>query len=383
MTAFRVSTYMQGVGLPQQLMARFELAGWLTGRGETTLAKLVCNAATPEGLAPHLAKVDTIIKDAQPQDIFRSARFFASGDMPTDTVPSAGPDISKLREQLAGIGEHMQARILKGKKLEGRKLIKRIEKALVKSQDGEDGRAILEGLILEGHGYLLGVGGSELDLDMPRHLIAAPAETNDPWIYTARLFIDAIRSGHVEHRGTLNPEHQWLADTFINGALDVWDLRLTKNQVPEFLETTGRYWARAQGMLRSTAVEKYTQHLGSGFGRYILPRLRLALVSGLARSKVMTSIHLIDPQVFIFGRGWLAGHADAMRTMGDVGMLLAANCSSIVYRALVKRDAGYMSRAALLVPKMLGALDTAVVRLAQEGDNESADAILVNRGRAS
>ncbi len=208
MTTFRLSTYFQGMPLPQQMMARFELSGWLTQQGETGLAKAVCNAATPEGLAPHLAKADTLLKDIAPETIFRSARFFApqaSENISTSTSPTLDDKVM----QLANLAAEIRKDNPKRTKTEGARLATAIEKALVADRSSDEFVPKVEGYLLEGQGYLLGARGDALETETPACLISASAEQDDPWIYGARLFIDAMRSEHINAGGPLNSEHQW------------------------------------------------------------------------------------------------------------------------------------------------------------------------------
>jgi hypothetical protein len=380
MTKFRVSTYFQGLPLPQRLMARFELASWLSGRGETTLAKAVCNAATPEGLDPHLKKADSLLKDSQPKDIFRSSRLFTADGKLIETSPSKGPDINSMSEQLSAIAEQIRSRLPANEKIQGTKLVERMDKALANKETDDDYRALIEGLILEGQGYLVGASGGELDTEIPKEIIVSPTIQDDPWIYSAQLFIDAMRSGHIEARGRQKTDQRWLANAFISGALDVWDLGITKNKVPAFVEKAARYWARAQGMPYSALVENYTRRLGAGFGRFMLQQIRLGLVSGLFRSKLMSSLHLINADVFIYGCGWLAGHFDAVQRDSDHGTVIALNLLSITNCALKKRDAGYMAVAALAIPEILKLIEDAAKCYEGKGQQSAADTIRNNQG---
>jgi uncharacterized spore protein YtfJ len=379
MSTFSVSTFFQTLPFQQQLMARFELASYLSTQGEQELAKVVCNAATPEGLAPHLSAVDKVIKIDDPDAVFRSSRIFSpTGGLVHGPVQQIERPLEERQTMLASLGGEIRIRNPKGTDSEGAALADAIEGVLNDDAVKND-RPHIEVLITESQGYMAGLAGDSLDDETLQGLLRRSEDVADPAMYGARLFIDAIRAKYIPKQGRIISKHQWLSDAFLDGALDVWDRRVSKGKVPLFMEITARYWARANRAPYTDAGSYYSREMGRGFGRFMLPRMKLGLVAGLPKTNLINAIHLLDVEMFIYGRGWLKGYADRSVASGEWAEVIRDNLSSIISQSVSKRDAGYMADVVTSLPDMLQTIDNEMTRLKAAGNFEELKAIRANR----
>lgn len=379
MNGFRVSSYFQNLPQQQWFMARFELASWLSVRGEASLAKAVCNATTPEGLAPHLAYADKLTSEGvEAATIFRQSRLFVRRGA-IDEAPTVGPSLAELREKLKSIHEEMSVRNPPGSKTEGAYLADEIGIFLSGAPEGATYRSQLEAYILGGQGYLAGAAGSDLIGEELKALLGRIEDVSDVAEYGARLFLDAVRAQYISSFVKIHDHHAWLVDACMKGALSVWDLDVSGGKVPEFLGTVTRHWARAHATSYSKEMEDYSSLIGSGLGRFLMSRMKVGITAGLPRSPMLKTLHLWDVEMFVYGRGWMRGIVDGREGEGEWVTYLRNNCKTIGGCAIRKRDVGYMAEAVLRLPEMLDWITARERRLEEQESGDELRTIRSNR----
>jgi 23S rRNA maturation-related 3'-5' exoribonuclease YhaM len=377
MSDFKVSKHFKALPGWKFTGAQIQLAHWLKKKGHLELAGHVCAAASNAALTPHLAEVDKVL----PTEVTREHIF-----------PKVFTDPLTIRQELtAMIGESVrhhpredelniedkvsiltelkdQIEEVGGKT----KFSREIERFMKSDQSAEDYEDRLDALIIEAGGYLTGLKGGVLDetiIDVTRENAEHVVDKN---IFGALAFLDLVGQQVIDARGILRMSERKAANTFLLGAGKVWD------KTPRFMEILSSYWGKVTYEVSEGAPKKLSKDMGQVVSQIIEPRLQLGIAARLPKSKMISSLHLLEVEKLIYARGWLKGlieYNEAHRA-GKWVSSLRKNVSTILVKAVISKNPGYVVQAAAALPMMLDA----IADKASEVDEELAEVLLSNQG---
>lgn len=353
--------------------ARLRLASWLETVGQANLASAVSVAETPDALQSYLGKVDDLFTsglskrdyfthessglsvNSHPVARHAATSTITSFDDKLSTLSALYDQIHACREELA-FNEEIKAFI-------------------AGDRSADDYEARLDAYILEGQGFLSGLKGDVLDVDNLDTLTTRARGVADANEHGARWFIGLIRSGTIGRIGCLNAEAKRIADVFLSGAPLIW------NDIPKYMVTLSKYWARTNAYRLSADIDALSESMGRDVAGLTYRGLRLAFASRLPKSIMLKYLHLMDPEAFIYARGWLKGYVEHHISISaeDWVDILGSNIGSVVYESMNLKDALYMSRAAESCPGMVSSIDRGVARQREIGNKAVADVISGNR----